>query len=183
MGFSRKEYWNGMPFPSPADLPDPGIEPWSPELHADSLLTEPPGKPKTPKKSLELCFVFFPHCYLAHKTQLHYHCGWCHVLIFVTPFMLGLSLFALTLSLPDIVTVTPRFLFVRVCLVSLCPIWFYQFVSHILHSARLSPTRYAEWRAFVSVISSECKTWTWWFMCYLLLASLWQFVSNILCIS
>ena len=37
MGFSRQEYWSGLPFPSPEDLPDPGIEPVSPALHADSL--------------------------------------------------------------------------------------------------------------------------------------------------
>ena len=40
MGFSRQEYWSGLPFPSPGDLPDPGIEPWSPSLQADSLPTE-----------------------------------------------------------------------------------------------------------------------------------------------
>ena len=40
MGFSRQEYWSGLPFPSPGDLPDPGIEPWSPALQADSLPTE-----------------------------------------------------------------------------------------------------------------------------------------------
>ena len=40
MGFSRQGYWNGLSFPSPADLPDPGIEPRSPALQADSLLTE-----------------------------------------------------------------------------------------------------------------------------------------------
>ena len=45
MGFSRQEYWGGLPFPSPGDLPDPGIEPRSPTLQADSLLSEPPGKP------------------------------------------------------------------------------------------------------------------------------------------
>ena len=45
MGFSRKEYWSGLPFPSPGDLPDPGIEPRSPTLQADSLTSEPPGKP------------------------------------------------------------------------------------------------------------------------------------------
>ena len=45
MGFSRQEYWSGLPFPSPGDLPDPGIEPRSPTLQADSLLSEPPGKP------------------------------------------------------------------------------------------------------------------------------------------
>ena len=44
MEFSRQEYWIGMPFPSPGDLPDPRIEPRSPALQADSLLTEPPGK-------------------------------------------------------------------------------------------------------------------------------------------
>ena len=45
MGFSRKEYWSGLPFPSPGDLPDPGIEPRSPTLQADALTSEPPGKP------------------------------------------------------------------------------------------------------------------------------------------
>ena len=45
MGFSRKEYWSGLPFPSPGDLPHPGVEPGSPALQADSLPTEPPGKP------------------------------------------------------------------------------------------------------------------------------------------
>ena len=38
MGFSRQEYWSGLPFPSPGDLPDPGIEPRSPALQADALL-------------------------------------------------------------------------------------------------------------------------------------------------
>ena len=46
MGFSRQEYWSGLPFPSPGDLPDPGIEPRSPALKADALTSEPPGKPK-----------------------------------------------------------------------------------------------------------------------------------------
>ena len=45
MGFSRQEYWSGLPFPSPGDLPDPGIEPRSPTLTADALTSEPPGKP------------------------------------------------------------------------------------------------------------------------------------------
>ena len=40
MGFPRQEYWSGLPFPSPGDLPDPGIEPGSPALQTDSLLTE-----------------------------------------------------------------------------------------------------------------------------------------------
>ena len=43
MEFSRHEYWSGLPFPSPGDLPDPGIEPESPTLQADTLPSEPPG--------------------------------------------------------------------------------------------------------------------------------------------
>ena len=43
MGFSRQEYWSGLPFPSPGDLPDPGIEPGSPALGADALSSEPSG--------------------------------------------------------------------------------------------------------------------------------------------
>ena len=38
-----QEYWGGLPFPSPGDLPDPGIDPWSPALQADSLLSDLPG--------------------------------------------------------------------------------------------------------------------------------------------
>ena len=44
MGFSRQEYWSGLPCPSAGDLPDPGTEPRSPVLHVDSLPSEPPGK-------------------------------------------------------------------------------------------------------------------------------------------
>ena len=40
MGFSRQEYWSGLPFPSPEDLPDPGIEPWSPALQTDDFSFE-----------------------------------------------------------------------------------------------------------------------------------------------
>ena len=46
MGFSRQEYWSGLPFPSPEDLPNQGIEPRSLALQADSLLSEPPEKPR-----------------------------------------------------------------------------------------------------------------------------------------
>ena len=45
MGFSRQKYWSGLLFPSPGDLPIPGIEPRSPTLQTDSLPSEPPGKP------------------------------------------------------------------------------------------------------------------------------------------
>ena len=46
MEFSRQEYWSGLPFPSPGDLPNPGIEPRFPALQTDALLPELPGKPK-----------------------------------------------------------------------------------------------------------------------------------------
>ena len=52
MAFPRQEYWNGLPFPSPGHLPDPGIEPASPvspTLQEGSLPTEPSGKPRTRK--------------------------------------------------------------------------------------------------------------------------------------
>ena len=53
MGFSRQECWNGLPFPSPGDLPDPGLEPRSHTLQADSLLSESPGKPNSRKLELK----------------------------------------------------------------------------------------------------------------------------------
>ena len=59
MGFSRQEYWSGLPFPYPGDLPDPGIEPRSLALQADGLTSEPPGKP-------------FPYL------ELHYYNHWSH---------------------------------------------------------------------------------------------------------
>ena len=45
MGFSRQEYWSGLPFPSPGDLSHPGLEPRSSTLQADALTSAPPGKP------------------------------------------------------------------------------------------------------------------------------------------
>ena len=51
LGFSRQEYWSGLPFPSPGDLPDPGIKSRSPALQADSLPSEPLGKPAASVKS------------------------------------------------------------------------------------------------------------------------------------
>ena len=49
MEFSRQEYWCGLPFPSPGDLPNPGIKPGSPALQADALPSEPPGKTSVSK--------------------------------------------------------------------------------------------------------------------------------------
>ena len=45
MAFSRQDYWSGLPYPSPGDLPDPGIKPGPTALQADTLPSEPPGKP------------------------------------------------------------------------------------------------------------------------------------------
>ena len=57
MEFSRQEYWSGLPFPSPGDLSDLGMEPGSPALQADSLPSEPAGKPTL--HSLGTPFVFY----------------------------------------------------------------------------------------------------------------------------
>ena len=60
-GFSRQEYWSGLPFPSPEDLPDPGIESVSPALSADALPSEPPGKsPPLKEEERTNLFFFFP---------------------------------------------------------------------------------------------------------------------------
>ena len=59
MGFSRREYWSGLPFPSPGDLFSPGFKRGSPALQADSLPSEPPGK-----SLRKLCFcLMLLHCF------------------------------------------------------------------------------------------------------------------------
>ena len=61
MGFSRQEYWSGLPFPSPGDFPSPEIKPRYSTLQADPLRSEPPGKPKnTEVGSLSLLQGNFP---------------------------------------------------------------------------------------------------------------------------
>ena len=87
MGFFRQEYWSGLPFPSPGDLPNPGVKPRSPTLWTHTLPSEPPGKPKDalyspnklfpdilipPKKkistenfSLNLCHIVFKNVLLS----------------------------------------------------------------------------------------------------------------------
>ena len=60
MEFSRQEYWSGLPFPPPGDFPDLGVRSGSFALQTDSLLSEPPGKPKMPAaaaKSLQSCLT------------------------------------------------------------------------------------------------------------------------------
>ena len=56
MEFSRQEYWSGLPFPSPGDLPNPGIEPRSPTLQADTLPSEPPGNTSICVHQIECIF-------------------------------------------------------------------------------------------------------------------------------
>ena len=56
MEFSRQGYWSGLPFPSPEDLPNPGIKPRSPALWADSLLSEPLGKPNNDHDAYHIHF-------------------------------------------------------------------------------------------------------------------------------
>ena len=58
LGFSRQEHWSGLPFPSPGDLPDPGIEPRSPALQADALPSEPPGKSIPCRRPIKQCLSF-----------------------------------------------------------------------------------------------------------------------------
>ena len=95
MEFSRQEYWSGLPFPSPGDLPDPEIKPRSPALQADALPSEPPGNPKRlfhfpfpflPLVSYE-AVAFFPsvltsqivHCLFPDFCQVtvHQQVVWC----------------------------------------------------------------------------------------------------------
>ena len=59
VGFSRQEYWSGLPLPSPGDLPNPGTEPGSSALQADALPSEPPGKTKTHTKRIKKSLYAF----------------------------------------------------------------------------------------------------------------------------
>ena len=57
MGFSRQEYWSGLPFPSPGNLPDPGVEHGPPALQVDSLTTEPQGEAQKSPSDVAKCFL------------------------------------------------------------------------------------------------------------------------------
>ena len=87
MGFSRQEYWSGVPFPSPGDLPNPGIEPGSPTLEADALTSEPPGN------RYHNCVYLFVHRVERSQTHLsiwvHMHAlihTWTVWLLLLIPF-------------------------------------------------------------------------------------------------
>ena len=74
MGFFRQEYWNGLPFPSPGDIPNPRIEHRSSALQADSLPSEPPGKPKAKFRGGPSGLLFHNH-HLTDCPQLS-PCSW-----------------------------------------------------------------------------------------------------------
>ena len=118
MEFSRQEYWSGLPFPSPGDLPDPGIKPGSPSLRADALPSEPPGV-------LNFLFIYFSW----RITTLQY-CGvFCHASIWIShrytcvPFILNpLPTSFHTLSLQD---VTEHWLWVPCVIHQPCPFYLF----------------------------------------------------------
>ena len=78
MGFSMQECWSGLPFPSPGDLPDPGIEPGSPALQADALPWQPSGKPVYPSNPKLSCFPYL--------LQFSSYCLFYVILSFCNPF-------------------------------------------------------------------------------------------------
>ena len=72
-GFSRQEYWSGLPCPSPGNLPNPGIEPVSPALQANSSPSEPPGKPLFYGWMMFYC-RYVPHFLIPSYTDRHMGC-------------------------------------------------------------------------------------------------------------
>ena len=79
MGFSRQKYWSGLPFPFPGDLPSPGIEPRSPALQADALLSEPPGNHyffSVTSSKYHLMFITLYRWYLAIISLIK---NWHHI--------------------------------------------------------------------------------------------------------
>ena len=103
MGFSRQECWSGLPFSSPGNLPDPGIEPRSPTLQANALPSEPPGKLEnvvqfSSVQSLSRVLLFVTPCTIAYEapTSMEFSfltfpksscvCQWLrHIRLFATP--------------------------------------------------------------------------------------------------
>ena len=83
MGFSRQEYWSGLPFPSPGDLPDPGIEPRSPALRADALLSQLPGNSIYMRRYTVLVFFFLTYFTLYNRLQFYPpHWNWFKCILF-----------------------------------------------------------------------------------------------------
>ena len=93
VGFSRQEYWSGLPFPSPRDFPNPGIEHGSPALQADSLLPEPPGKP---------CLHRFTYSAVPYKLK--------HTIFILLHLLLSPSMFSRFIHMTACVTISLLFL-------------------------------------------------------------------------
>ena len=90
MGFSRQQYWSGLPFPSPGNLPDPGIEPTSPALAGRFFTSETPGKPYTYCLSILYIVVYISgshNCNLPLYPFLSHLVTTCLFSISVSPFL------------------------------------------------------------------------------------------------
>ena len=74
VGFSREEYWSGLPFPPPGNLPNPGIKPASPTLAGRFFTTEPPGKAKPPQPPIQ---TFVKQTFTNNQAQ-NISCNWLH---------------------------------------------------------------------------------------------------------
>ena len=100
MGFSRQEYWSGLPFPSPGDLPNPGIKPGSPELQSGSLPSEPPAK----LLQVYSWVIFtYPHFLLClNMGQIYVNRNGMHLIPRKSPHKQSASALAWHLSLPVI---------------------------------------------------------------------------------
>ena len=108
MGFSRQEYWSGLPFPSPGDHPDLGIKPKSSALQADSLPSEPPGKPHrliqykmiiTITSTTSHSYLFCCSCGCEHKIYSlanFKYTRWCYLRSSECIHLITESLYALT---------------------------------------------------------------------------------------
>ena len=96
MEFSRQEYWNGLPFPSPGALPDPGVKPRSPTFQADSLPFEPPEKP--PHNSIYL--VQFRSVSQSCLTLCNPMTAVCHTSLSITNSRSLLKLMSIELVMP-----------------------------------------------------------------------------------
>ena len=70
MGFTRQEYWSGLPFPSPEDLPDPGFELGSPTFQVDTLTSEPPGKSLSRKDNAKECSNYRTIALISHASKV-----------------------------------------------------------------------------------------------------------------
>ena len=85
MGFPRQEYWSALPSPSPGDLPNPGFESGSPVLQADSLLSEPPGKPSynIGQDKLKIYIYIYVYIYISNAYVLLVIKFWFLFFIFI----------------------------------------------------------------------------------------------------